>query len=279
MKHDYMYSPYEINYEKVNECPLDGQVQHYFEIVYIISGNGQQKINGHRVPYTSGDLLLLTPNDVCSFEVEEITEFLRVAFHRNYIENNALAMENSLKLEHLLQTATTTKGCVLYNRSDKYLVKSLVDGIVRECINKSLYSKSLIEQLMNSLILLVARNIALEMPEELCETSEDKILNILQYIHTNIYDPKKIKIEKIGEAFGLSTTYVSRYFKKHTKQTLQNYIAYYRLNLIENKLLYTNLRIGEIAFELGFTDESHINRFFKKYKDVTPSQFKKDYIY
>ncbi|RTZ49323.1 hypothetical protein EJ377_01125 [Chryseobacterium arthrosphaerae] len=72
---------------------MDGQVQHYFEIVYIISGNGQQKINGHRVPYTSGDLLLLTPNDVCSFEVEEITEFLRVAFHRNYIENNALAME------------------------------------------------------------------------------------------------------------------------------------------------------------------------------------------
>ena len=270
-----MYTPYEITYEKADECPLKARTHTYFEMIYVISGCGQQRVNEHTLPYAAGDLLLIIPSNNCTFMVEETTEFLSIAFHKHYIESNALAMENSLKLDHLLLSADATKGCILYNRSDKYLVKYLTEGILRELVNKGLYSKSLVEQLMNSLILIVARNLALETPEKLHETSEGKISDILQYIQANIYEPDKIKLDKIGESFGLSTSYVSRYFKKHTQSTLQNYIAHYRLNLIENKLLYSNMRIGEIANELGFTDESHLNHFFKKGRKITPTEFRK----
>ena len=271
-----MFLPYDIVYEKVDECPYNNRPNHCFEIIYIISGIGKQQINGHTIPYNKGDLLLLTPKDICNFEVIDITEFLFISFHKKYIENNALCMENSLKLDYLLQTATTTKGCILYNSADKYLVKYLTEGIVRELINNSLYSKGLIEQLMNALILIVGRNLVLTLPTELYETSEEKIVNILQFVQANIYQPENIKLERIGEEFGLSTTYVSRYFKKHTQKTLQEYIAQFRINLIVNKLLYTNLRIGEIALELGFTDESHLNRFFKKEMKISPLKFRKE---
>jgi len=85
-----------------------------------------------------------------------------------------------------------------------------------------------------------------------------------------------LKIDKIAATFDLSENYVSRYFKKHSNQTLQDYIAHCRLRLIENKLLYSNRRVGEIAYELGFTDESHLNRFFKKHKEMTASEFRKN---
>lgn len=271
-----MYSPYEIAYEKVDNCPLNGRVKHYFQIVYILSGYGKQKINGHIVPYSTGDLLLLTPADLCSFDVLKTTEFLFVSFQKHYIENNAMAIENSLKLAHLLRSASTTKGCVLYNQSDKHVVKILTEAILQEQVSNRLYSKPLIAQLMNALILLVARNLALAVPEELVEISEAKIVDILQYIQSNITNPEGLKIKKIAHIFGLSSSYVSRYFKKHSQQTLQDYIAYCRLNLIENKLLYTSMRMGEIATDLGFTDESHLNRFFKKRKNLSPSEFRKN---
>ena len=35
------------------------------------------------------------------------------------------------------------------------------------------------------------------------------------------------------------------------------------------------MRISEIAEELGFTDESHLSKFFKKYKGCSPSSFRK----
>lgn len=271
-----MYSPYEIVYEKVDECPLIERAKHYFQMVYVLAGRGNQQINGHTVPYSAGDLLLLTPADICYFDIIETTEFLFMSFQKHYIENSTLAMDNSLNLAHLLRSASTIKGCVLYNRSDKYLVKSLTEGILREQMNKSLYSKGLIEQFLNALILLVARNLASAVPAELSEISEAKIVDILHYIQLNIYHPELLKIERIAHVFDLSVTYVSRYFKKNSRQTLQDYIAHCRLRLIENKLLYSNLRVGEIANELGFTDESHLNRFFKKQKEVTPSAFRKN---
>jgi AraC-like DNA-binding protein len=35
------------------------------------------------------------------------------------------------------------------------------------------------------------------------------------------------------------------------------------------------MRMSEIVDELGFTDESHLNRVFKKYRGLSPSAFRK----
>jgi AraC-like DNA-binding protein len=35
------------------------------------------------------------------------------------------------------------------------------------------------------------------------------------------------------------------------------------------------MRITEIADEFGFTDKSHLNRIFKKYRGMNPTDFKK----
>ena len=56
---------------------------------------------------------------------------------------------------------------------------------------------------------------------------------------------------------------------------MQQYIIRYKLSLIEIRLLHTNMRAGEIAYVLGFTDESHLARLFKKYMGVSPRQFRK----
>jgi AraC-like DNA-binding protein len=36
------------------------------------------------------------------------------------------------------------------------------------------------------------------------------------------------------------------------------------------------MRINEIVYELNFTDESHLNRIFKKYRGVSPTEFRKN---
>lgn len=54
------------------------------------------------------------------------------------------------------------------------------------------------------------------------------------------------------------------------------YILNYKLKLVENRLLHSQMRICEIVEELGFTDESHLNKFFKKYRGCSPSNFRKN---
>ena len=65
-----------------------------------------------------------------------------------------------------------------------------------------------------------------------------------------------------------------KYFKKHTNETLQQYTANLRIKLIEARLRFSNMRINEIAYELGFTDESHLNKFFKSQKGLSLKAFR-----
>ena len=56
---------------------------------------------------------------------------------------------------------------------------------------------------------------------------------------------------------------------------MQQYNLKYKMKKVEIRLLHTDIRINEIVEELGFTDESHLNRLFRKYKGVSPTEFRK----
>ncbi|CAM4363498.1 regulatory helix-turn-helix protein, AraC family [Pedobacter westerhofensis] len=50
----------------------------------------------------------------------------------------------------------------------------------------------------------------------------------------------------------------------------------YKVKIIETRLLSSDMRINEMVDEFKFSDESHLNRVFKKYKGMSPSSFRKN---
>lgn len=57
---------------------------------------------------------------------------------------------------------------------------------------------------------------------------------------------------------------------------MQEYI--HKLKISKAKeLLYSGQSIKEIAYSLGFQDEKYFMRLFKKYENVTPTEFRKAY--
>ncbi|WP_232324654.1 helix-turn-helix domain-containing protein [Pedobacter cryoconitis] len=84
-----------------------------------------------------------------------------------------------------------------------------------------------------------------------------------------------MSVQKKRLYFGISETYLSRYFKKHMNELMQQYIINYRTKFIMNRLQHSDMRINEIANDLGFTDESHLNKFLRKQKGQSPGQYRK----
>lgn len=268
---------FEISVKELEESPLKEHEHTFFELVYILSGTGLQCINNNKFDYHEGHMFLITPQDCHSFDIHTTTKFFFIRFNDIYIyiHSGFFGTKNIKNLEFILQHANHQPGCILKNITDKPLIKSIIEALIREYVNQDLYNKELIQQLINTLIVIVTRNIAKYLPEKIDERSEEKTLDILQYIQNNIYNPDKIKADTISQHFGISQNYLGRYFKKHTNETMQQYIIKYKLKLVENRLLHSEMRINEIAAELGFTDESHLNKLFKKYKGVIPSEFRK----
>ncbi|HEX7868913.1 MAG TPA: AraC family transcriptional regulator, partial [Chryseobacterium sp.] len=260
-----LYLPFEVDFKELEKFPKTTRKNNFFELIYVVDGTGIQIINDNKFHYRKGNLFLITPQDIHSFEILTPTKFFFLRFNEYYIKTNSQngQMETVLRMEYILQNASHRPGCILKNKIDKPLIASLIESIINEQINQQIYHQKVTEQIVNTIITVVARNIALKLPKNIKETTGEMVLEILHYIQENIYDPKQLKAEIISEHFNISLHYLGKYFKKQTGETLQEYISNYKLRLIEDRLLNSDMRINEIADELNFSDESHLNKVFR----------------
>lgn len=84
----------------------------------------------------------------------------------------------------------------------------------------------------------------------------------------------KRKVSDYAEILHVSADHLNRAIKSCSAKTAHEHID--EMLLIEAKayLLHTSLTIAEIAYKLNFSDPSHFNRFFKKYCELTPANFR-----
>jgi AraC-like DNA-binding protein len=274
-----LYLPFEVDFKELEQFPKTIRKNNFFELIYVVDGTGIQIINHNKFQYRKGNLFLVTPQDVHSFEISTLTKFFFLRFNEYYVKANSQNRESEtvLRMEYILQNASHRPGCILKNKIDKPLIASLIESIINEQSNQQIYHQKIIEQIVNAIITVVARNIALKLPKNIKETTGEMVLEILHYIQQNIYDPKQLKANVISEHFNISLHYLGKYFKKQTGETLQEYISNYKLRLIEARLLNSDMRINEIADELHFSDESHLNKVFRKHKGINPSEFRKKF--
>lgn len=277
MRKDYLDQPFELDLkEPVDECPRGEHGVSFFELVYIVSGTGTQNINGNEFPYEEGDLFLLMPDDVHYFTFKTKTQLFFVRFNRIFFSTNQLASSFLQQIEQRFFYANGFQGCIINNEGDNHMIKYIMQSLLLEKEGMRIYEREVTHLLVHSVLVIVSRNLLQKTTLEIREKTEDKAADIIQYVHENIYHPEKLTASNISKVFGISVTYVGRYFKNQTGKAFTEYIAQYRMKLIENRLKYSDMRINEIADEFGFTDKSHLNRFFKKLNGMSPSLFRQN---
>lgn len=99
------------------------------------------------------------------------------------------------------------------------------------------------------------------------------VTDFLEWLHLN-YDTT-LSVEKIAEKFSYHPSYLTALFKKHTGQTITEYLNRQRIRASENLLIQTpHVTIREISDQVGISDEKYFMRLFKRYKGVTPSNYR-----
>ncbi len=272
MAKENMYQSLEVFYEKVDDCPLRDRQFNFFEMVYVISGRGFHTVNGNKFAYSQGDLFLLAPNDCHEFDLEGTCEFMVIRFGEQYI--NHYQFKDKGHIACLLYYTSHLPGAIVLNADDKIMIASLMGNLRMISEHQSLYVEELMHHLVHAIIVLVAKNIAIINPPKISSTTDIRLMEILDYIQANICKPELLKIAVIAEKFGLSPNYLGHYFRKHCNESIQQYISSYRIRLIEHRLRFSDKRVHEIADEFGFIDESHINKFFKRYHGISLKKYR-----
>jgi two-component system response regulator YesN len=82
-------------------------------------------------------------------------------------------------------------------------------------------------------------------------------------------------LQDISKEVKLSTFRVSHLVKEHTGLTIQQHIKSIRISKAKELLLETDLSCTDIAYDLGFSDQSYFIRQFKQTTGTTPIKFRK----
>lgn len=107
------------------------------------------------------------------------------------------------------------------------------------------------------------------------ETSQrsDKVEKALQFIEKH-YDDPGIGADMIGDALGLSASYVSRLLRQNTGMGVVDYIHSARLKKAKELLTGSDMSVDEIAATVGFSSRWTLTRSFKRYENTTPGAFR-----
>ena len=93
-----------------------------------------------------------------------------------------------------------------------------------------------------------------------------------EYIHE--HQTENLRLGHVARACNTSTFYFCKMFKKVTGINFTDYLSRVRIEKSKNLLLNPNLRVSEIAFEVGFQSLTHFNRVFKKILGQSPTEYR-----
>lgn len=93
-----------------------------------------------------------------------------------------------------------------------------------------------------------------------------------EYIKQN--HAEELSLAQVAKAVNTSTFYFCKMFKKGTGLNFTEYVSRVRIENAKNLLLNPNLRISEIAYQVGFQSLTHFNRVFKSVVGESPSDYR-----
>jgi two-component system, response regulator YesN len=109
--------------------------------------------------------------------------------------------------------------------------------------------------------------------EKLMSKDEYAIQRAKSYVNNNFAG--NASVSELSERLGLHPNYFSSLFKHRTGQTFSDYLRSVRIKKAMELMTTTNLKVYEIACQVGYNDNAQFYRAFRQVTGVPPGQFKK----
>ena len=249
-----------------------------YELIVMTAGTGREYIGHAVVPYRAGDITLIgrdvphlhlcdsldgnpgTPASTC-----EILYFSSALFPANMavIPEYAAIASMLEKSACGLRFQTPEKGADIL---EKIRQLACASGIARIRI---------LLDILDTLARTPARTIA---PEHVGKNRLHKhpgvIDKVMQYLKNRYSEP--LTLATIAAHTGMNPSALCRHFRQHTGKTLTAVLNEIRIAHACRQLYTTNRSISAIAWESGFSSQTHFNRQFRTLTGQTPGQYRKN---
>ncbi len=191
------------------------------------------------------------------------------------------------KESELLAIYLDTK--IITNATDEYRGSNLEilenwtaeDGLIRQLgltlrseLQAGNSDKLYLESLINFLSVHLIKNYSTQekpLKEFQGGLGKRKLNKIVEYINDDLN--KDLSLQELASLVEISPYHFARQFKKSTGLPPRQYIICTRVERAKQLLLQGDLTIAQVAYIVGFSHQSHLNRHFKRWLGITPKVF------
>ena len=95
--------------------------------------------------------------------------------------------------------------------------------------------------------------------------------------HMQNHYMEQIDFGSLSADYGISPAYMTKIFKKHAENTPVKMLTDIRIHKAKHLLATTNLSIQEIGEAVGYPDQFHFSKTFRKAVDMNPSAYRSEH--
>ena len=228
-------------------------------LFFIKSGRLTLRYEGQPYIATEGQIVLLNCNRPHSYYCQGSCEFL--FFH--------LAGNNTYEITDQL---IKTNGSILFDLTNARPLFEKAQSILDFLHKNTQVSEAWVSVfLYETLCHLQVKGMENLMQKDNTQSSMSKVLS---YIREHVKD--SLSLEDLSEIASMSKYHFLRSFKKELGVTPFQYITELRISLAKTMLTTTGMSITDIAYDLGYSNESSFIRAFTRVAGLSPIHFKRN---
>ncbi|WP_182201445.1 helix-turn-helix domain-containing protein [Paraliobacillus salinarum] len=232
----------------------------FTEIFYIIRGSGSITTHKNTFEVSKGSVFIVNPN----------VAHMESSSTKDPLECIVIGMEG-LNLTNLSDDGKSFSIHKLSNQQTD--VKFYFQTIYQEAQGQSDHYESMCHYLLGALIMLLKRQLTLEIEAEKQTSLSKEIAQAKQYIDQ--YFKEDISLNKLSQLTHLNKFYLSHAFKDALGQTPIDYVNHRRIEEAKVLLLTTDYMISQIATIVGYSSQTYFSEVFKKYELQSPTKYRK----
>lgn len=197
---------------------------------------------------------------ICNGDMMNLKKNLERIFSVAYIKNSEL----NVRAVYFL-TANTL--IMTFRKINIEIPSALADELLSETILSAIHR---VEELGEYMY-----NFAFELlvdQEDYFPSTDMVIKRIVHYVNANF--SQDLSVKETGNQFGLTPNYLSQRFKNETGMSFVNYLNNLRMEKACGLLKNSDIKISEIAKQIGYNDNQYFYRVFKKYMGKTPIEYR-----
>ncbi|KLU64874.1 HTH-type transcriptional activator RhaS [Desulfosporosinus acididurans] len=233
----------------------------YYVLGFIESGKRYLTCNNQDYILNAGNITIFNPHDThaCEQVDGKALDYRCINIEPNIMRRTAAEITGNDSLPHFKQT-------VLYHNELAASLRELNLMIFEE------ENDFIKEELFLFLIEQLIEEYSDTIPKSFSQEPTTEIKTACAYLESNYAQP--ITLDKLSELTELSKYHLLRSFTRQKGISPYSYLITIRINNAK-KLLEQGMSPLDVAFQTGFSDQSHFSNFFKKLIGLTPKQYLK----